>query len=37
MSTDVEFSSYVIELGNKWDTLDSFIADRSFQTEMFLE
>jgi len=37
MSTDGEFSSYVIELGNKWDTLDSFIADRSFQTEMFLE
>lgn len=37
MSTDGEFSSYLIELGKKWDTLDSFIADRNFQTEMFLE
>ena len=37
MSSDGEFSSYLIELGKKWENLDSFITDRSFQTEMFLE
>lgn len=37
MSSDGEFSSYLIELGKKWVNLDSFITDRSFQTEMFLE
>lgn len=37
MTSDGEFILFIIEIGKKWDTLDSFIADRNFQTEMFLE
>lgn len=36
-TSDGVFSHYLIELGKKWKDLDSFITDRSFQTEMFLE
>jgi len=34
---DGEFNTFILKLGSSWPTIDSFIKEREFQTELFLD